>query len=320
MIAITKDEFLKKYNIDEKYFLSADISWDDLCEIYDDFSANKYSKYDDIREDFLNKYLKDMNKGKSDDEKIRVHSYLSRVKDPEHLIAKIIRKRYENRTKYKKIDKNNYEKFITDLIGIRCLILFKDDWESFHNYILSQFDNDATYYIKDSISDFDDDESHSYIAEDPKAHIRNGDARDLYDKLLSPDAVYDGKIYRSVHYIIKYRGVYLEIQVRTLFEEGWGEIDHAIVYPYSQNNETFEKYTELLNRLTGLADEMGSFFCHLKEKIIENPKNVSLEGKKVNDNEINSDELNPTVQNSSMPLSNHEKETPHDCLKSVLAE
>ena len=154
----------------------------------------------------------------------------------------------------------NYEKFITDLIGIRCLILFKADWKSFHKYIISQFENEADCYIKDSLRDFDDDENHFYIAEKPKVHIRNGDARDIYDELLPPSCILDGKVYRSVHYIIKYKGVYLEIQVRTLFEEGWGEVDHAVIYPYFQNDQVLKEYTELLNRLSGLADEMGGFF------------------------------------------------------------
>lgn len=126
---ITKEKFLKKYNITENLFLSAEISWDDLCEIYEDFCTNKFEKYEKVREEFVNEYLKDINKDKRDnDEKVKVHSYLSRVKDPEHLIAKIIRKKQDNYSKYSKLDKTNYEKFITDLIGIRCLVLFK----SFH--------------------------------------------------------------------------------------------------------------------------------------------------------------------------------------------
>ena len=39
-----------------------------------------------------------------------------------------------------------------------------------------------------------------------------------------------------------------------------GEIDHHIVYPYYQDDMLFQQYTSLLNRLTGLADEMSSFF------------------------------------------------------------
>ena len=74
-----------------------------------------------------------------------------------------------------------------------------------------------------------------------------------------------GGYYRSLHYIIKYHGYYLEIQGRTLFEEGWSEIDHDIVYPYYKDDEMLTEFSGLLNRLSGMADEMSSYFRKMKE-------------------------------------------------------
>ena len=74
-----------------------------------------------------------------------------------------------------------------------------------------------------------------------------------------------GGIYRSLHYIIKYKGYYVEIQGRTLFEEGWSEIDHDIVYPYYQDDEMLNDFSKLLNRLSGMADEMSSYFRRMKK-------------------------------------------------------
>lgn len=314
---ITKELFLKKYNITEELFQSAGMSWEELCDIYNDFILNKNNKYEIIMGEFLGTYLKDIDKSKNEDEeKVKIHSIRSRVKNPEHLLAKIIRKKQENHKKYKNLDKHNYEKFITDLIGIRCLVLFKADWQSFHHYILSKFENNVEYYIKDSILDFDDDETHFYIAEKPKVHIRNGDSRDIYDELLSPDSIIDGKIYRSVHYIIKYKGIYLEIQVRTLFEESWGEIDHAVVYPYYQNDKILKEYTELLNRLSGLADEMGSFFNRLKELEIKTLGNALQDDKDV----VEKITVLETADKEEKMSRNEAKtmNTPYDCLQSVL--
>lgn len=45
---IAKEKFLEKYNITEDLFLSAEMSWNDLCDIYQDFSENKYGKYQEI--------------------------------------------------------------------------------------------------------------------------------------------------------------------------------------------------------------------------------------------------------------------------------
>lgn len=302
---ITKEELLRKYNLSEEEFLAADISWDDLVNIYKDFS-DKRNAYKEILEKFERQYLDNISEQ-------GIHSYRTRIKDPEHLIVKIIRKRQENFKKYNQLDKSNYEKFLTDLIGIRCFILFKTNWEIFHKYITGQIENTPEYYVKDSLKDFDDDISHIYMAEMPKVHIRTGDARDIYEKILPPDAIKSQKIYRSIHYIIKYSGVYIEIQVRTLFEEGWGEIDHHIVYPYYQDDLLFQQYTGLLNRLTGLADEMSSFFCEVKRLEVEHLQN-------------NPKDLHEKKQRSSLKVLPHEKEkidtgnTPGDCLNSVLNE
>lgn len=86
----------------------------------------------------------------------------------------------------------------------------------------------------------------------------------IYDKKLI-DIKSDG-IYRSLHYIIKYKGYYVEIQGRTLFEEGWSEIDHDIVYPYYQDDEMLSDFSTLLNRLAGMADEMSSYFRRIKQQ------------------------------------------------------
>ena len=131
--------------------------------------------------------------------------------------------------------------------------------------------------MDDCLKDFDEDTKHTYMAEMPKVHLRDGDAREIYETVLPPDAIKNKKIYRSVHYIVKYHGVYIEIQVRTLFEEGWGEIDHHIVYPYYQDDMLFQQYTSLLNRLTGLADEMSSFFCEVKRLEEEHLQRVKTE-------------------------------------------
>lgn len=59
--------------------------------------------------------------------------------------------------------------------------------------------------------------------------------------------------------------MYLEVQVRTLFEEGWGEIDHHILYPYKKQNPMLAEFSELLNRLAGMGDEMASFYRRLQD-------------------------------------------------------
>lgn len=118
-------------------------------------------------------------------------------------------------------------------------------------------------YIIDRLHDFDEDPEHYYLAECPRAYKRTGDSK-IYDS-KQIEIITDG-IYRSLHYIVRYQGQYIEIQGRTLFEEGWGEVDHDIVYKEAEDDEMLRDYSKLLNRLSGLADEMSSYFRCLKDE------------------------------------------------------
>lgn len=310
-ILIDEKYLLDNFNISKDDVLSSEMSLEDLNYIADDFRDNKYIKYENIMLDFIKEYFSPENLKNA-----KIHSYRSRVKDPEHLVGKIIRKKNENYKKYAKLNKDNYEKFVMDLVGIRCFVLFKKDWIAFHDYLLSKFENDDSLYIRNCLEDFDDDESHNYIAEKPKAHIRNGDARDIYEEKLSPDCVVDDKVYRSVHYIIKYKGVYLEIQVRTLYEEGWGEVDHAILYPQYKNDWVLNTYTELMNRLSGLADEMASFFNVVKELEIfylNNSPNDLIEMNK----EVKIEEVSNRIVNSAHNNVKTEADTPQKQVNNI---
>lgn len=247
---LTKDNLLQKYNITAKEFENAGISWDKLEIIYRDYQRKREEKYEPLMREFQRLYFENP-------DKLGFYAYRFRLKDPEHLIIKIIRKKLENDKKYRYLDETNYENFITDFIGFRGLLLFKDDWENSHDALLREFANKPEYYVKDWLQPCKADKC---FAEPPKVHIRKGDDRGIYLKHIEDSHIFSDKIYRSVHYTIHFSGIYIELQVRTLYEEGWSEIDHAIVYPYHQKDMYLKEYSDLLNRLSGLADEMGTYF------------------------------------------------------------
>ena len=249
-----KHKFLAEFNISEEDLLAANVTWEELVLIEKDYRTLENTMRE-LGKSFIDEYLYDI-------EKAGIHSYRYRTKDIWHLLEKVVRKKKENPEKFGQLDHTNYYKFVTDLIGIRVFFLYREDWIHFHHYITSRFENDPTQYIDNRLADFNEDPNHYYIAERPKAYKRTGDTKIYNSSEL--DIITTG-IYRSLHYTIKYKGYYVEIQGRTLFEEGWSEVDHDIVYKES-DDEMLADYSKLLNRLSGLADEMSSYFRRLKHE------------------------------------------------------
>jgi len=179
-----------------------------------------------------------------------VHSVRWRVKDPHHLVEKIIRKKAEGSQKYESISLENYSEVVTDLIGIRALHLFKGDFPEIHRSI------SETWEPREAI-----------------AFVRKGDSDEfsaLYKELnLGIEDHPQG--YRSVHYIVETKLtkqlVNCELQIRTIFEEGWSEIDHKIRYPSFSDEPLIRDFLTVFNRLCGAADEMGAFVKGLADSV-----------------------------------------------------
>ena len=238
---IKKEKFFEKYGITDEQFNETGLNWENLMEIYDDYSriAHKLEvEAQHIVARFMNIPA--------------AHSVRRRVKEPERVIEKIIRKA----DKYVKrgISVENYREIITDLIGIRVLHLFKEEWEDIHDEIMSMWE----------------------LKEKPQVNIREGDGdyEGFEDVVMSKgcEIIKRKHGYRSVHYLIaikisKNEEILVEIQVRTVFEEAWGEIDHIIRYPYYMDNKILNNYLAIFNRIVGSADEMGSFLQKLKGEI-----------------------------------------------------
>ncbi len=219
-------DFLIKYNISQERFRNSFISWDILREIADDFEIHRNEHRKTVQE-----YASVIQQCSG------VHSLSYRVKDTEHLVEKIIRKNRKYINNGESITKRNYKEYITDLMGLRILILFKEDWNEVHDFIVEKYKEQ--------------------FIEEPFAYIRKGDDKSIYDGKIK---IIEDRPYRSVHYIICHNdGTCLEIQVRTLFEEAWSEVDHKIRYPYNIGNEMMNGYLEIMNRAAGMADEMGTF-------------------------------------------------------------
>lgn len=239
---LDRESFLEKYHL-SKCFSRSGLQWDVLQQIYSDYQG----KLVDVK-DKCNQLEEHCRKSLSSDN-ITFHSIRCRPKDSEHLIEKIIRKRgKEQSAKYKGIDANNYMDIIQDLIGLRILVIKKEDWEIIFDKLVQMFPMNTRV--------------NCYMVEKPVAYIRYGD-HDIYKDKINKE--YSNKDYRSQHYIIKFCGYFCEIQVRTLAEEVYGEFDHLVKYPYRNDNNFLMRYTNTLSKLTNAIDEMMSTCFQMNE-------------------------------------------------------
>lgn len=253
MINLNKEKFLELYKIDEDELNELNIKWTDLEKIYLDF--NKYRQSYETQAELIANILRAQPK---------VHSVKTRVKDARHLIEKVIRKTPDRRAKYGQdfnFTVDNYKDEITDLLGIRVIHIFKEDWEEIHEFITNMWD------VMEIV-----------------ANIREGDnTKEFEARGIEVCSRLSG--YRSVHYLVESyptnKKLIAEVQVRTIFEEGYGEIDHQLRYSHDNIPEVLGQNLMLLNRIAGSSDEMASLINRLSQSIqeVENKFNNKIKEK-----------------------------------------
>ncbi|RKH70428.1 RelA/SpoT domain-containing protein [Corallococcus aberystwythensis] len=180
-----------------------------------------------------------------------LHSVKWRVKDPDHLRDKLIRKAIEAHKKGLEFDINKGNLFhkINDLAGMRLLHLHTRQMDKIHKALMDIFTEYQYPLYEAPFARTWDDEHRKYFSEIGLA------TRD------SPS------MYTSVHYVIEANTrskITGEIQVRTLAEELWGEVDHTINYPHESKNPACKEQIKVLARVTSSCTRLvdSIFFTH----------------------------------------------------------
>ena len=232
--------FCEKNRISAEDWRKSGCDWDELCKIAVDYLRNQ-----ELLRETAEAFARIVQKFEG------VHSVRLRVKDVDHLLEKIVRKKCEGSEKYENISVDNYKDIITDIVGIRALHLFKDD----------------CFLIDAQIRE-------TWLPQEmPKAYFREGDHESLRDKFKEKkfDVENHKAGYRSVHYVVSsnltQQKISVEIQVRTIFEEGWSEIDHRVRYPNFSSDPQIDIFLAIFNRTAGSADEMGTFARELAKEL-----------------------------------------------------
>jgi ppGpp synthetase/RelA/SpoT-type nucleotidyltranferase len=167
-----------------------------------------------------------------------IHSTRGRVKDPEHLRDKLRRKWLEAKEDGETFDVTPDNLFvkINDLAGCRLIHLYTRQIQPIDAALKALFIEQGYRVMEGPIARTWDDESRAFFGD-------IGIATKQKPK----------NFYTSVHYVIEANSrskITCEIQVRTLPEEVWGEVDHTLNYPHPTGFVPCVEQLKVLARVT----------------------------------------------------------------------
>ncbi|OFW33910.1 MAG: hypothetical protein A3J28_18605 [Acidobacteria bacterium RIFCSPLOWO2_12_FULL_60_22] len=171
-----------------------------------------------------------------------VHSLKSRIKEPGHLREKLKRKWLDAKKDGLEfeIDTNNLFQKINDLVGFRLLHLYMRQMEQLNGALIQSL-------------------SEGYrLIEGPSAQTWDDESRKYFEG-IGIETKANERLYTSVHHVFETRSVTkftCEIQVRTLAEELWGEVDHSFNYPRPTDTVACREQIKVLARLASACTRL----------------------------------------------------------------
>jgi len=185
------------------------------------------------------------------------HSLKRRVKTCDRLRDKLARKVIKAQSggpAFELTPDNLYSK-INDLAGYRILHLHSHQMDDINKTILTLLD-----------------EAQYPLIEGPKARIWDEESKSYFEG-IGISTVVSPNLYSSVHYVIEANSktkFTCEIQVRTLAEELWGEVDHTFNYPDPTKSIACREQIRVLARAAStcsrLVDSIFSSYHDFKAK------------------------------------------------------
>jgi putative GTP pyrophosphokinase len=169
-----------------------------------------------------------------------IHSVKRRVKDTEHLKDKLTRKTLKLGAGFD-ITPDNLHSKITDLAGYRILHL--------HTRQMGEIDRVLRKLI---------DEAQYPLLENPTAKVWDDESKTYFES-IGIKTEFNSNMYTGVHYVIGASSrtkVSCEIQVRTLAEEVWGEVDHSFNYPYPTESVACREQIRVLARVASSCSRL----------------------------------------------------------------
>jgi GTP pyrophosphokinase len=190
-----------------------------------------------------------------------LHTIIYRIKDELRLIEKINRLNEELEDGVPAIAEENYQVRVGDLLGVRIICLRLSDIEKVEIYLKLLSEENLLNFVKGP------EQKRSFILP-----VNSGDS--------IPDDIglrYSG--YSSIHYQIELgensdappelKGFLFELQLRTILEEAWSEIDHKYRYAFSRIDVNLPEHIHMgfynLSAYLQVAALQAEYLCRLAE-------------------------------------------------------
>lgn len=233
--ALVERETLRRYGVDGEALARARVDWRELRAIHTHYLVLREQLAP--RAEAVAATLRPLD---------AAHAVRARIKEAEHLIAKVIRKQLHDPEL--QITVENYPRKITDLAGVRVLLRLTADWSLIHEYVLQ----------------------HWQLAEPPVAYVAAVEDGEPYAARGCQIRVHL-RGYQAVHYLLRSGSEedaqLIELQVNTLFEEAWSEVDHAAAYPGCAPGAVCAQLLETLHHLARAGDHLATCIARSSSEV-----------------------------------------------------
>lgn len=154
---------------------------------------------------------------------------------------------------------------ILDFIGVRILCMLEEDVRTVHFALIDELPKN-NYAIKEiKVYGWNDVTNGKYTYKDFEKALSHSKSAVLQDKEFTFTRSEKISGYSSVHYIVvNDYGVPIEIQLRTVFQDVWAELEHYFVY------KSREIHPQIRNTFNILADELkakDAMLSHMRDVV-----------------------------------------------------
>ncbi len=152
------------------------------------------------------------------------------------------------------VDGENCHSEIEDYFGVRLLHLHLDQLPKIHSFLVEQSKKGEFLF-----------------GEKPKAYTWDPEFKAILEA-LGFKVEFKESLYTSVHYILRNSDdspVRCELQVRTLFEEAWGELDHWMNYPVPTEKMALREQLLVLSRVVTAGSRLAVSIHRLQTEKVD---------------------------------------------------